>query len=46
MPERPCPFYAPDPERVFYEGNAVFRPLGRLPISDGHALKLTGVHNS
>jgi diadenosine tetraphosphate (Ap4A) HIT family hydrolase/HKD family nuclease len=40
----PCPFCHPDPDRVFYQGRAVFALWDRFPVSPGHALLVTRRH--
>jgi len=38
MNPHPCPFCAPDPARVFFEGNRVFGLWDGFPVTDYHAL--------
>ena len=38
MTPRACPFCAPDPERVFLEGELVFALWDAFPVNPGHAL--------
>jgi diadenosine tetraphosphate (Ap4A) HIT family hydrolase len=44
MPERPCPFCEPDPDRVFYQGRDVLGLWDAFPVSPGHALLVTRRH--
>jgi diadenosine tetraphosphate (Ap4A) HIT family hydrolase len=41
---RPCPFCAPDPERVFLEGELVLALWDAFPVTDGHALIIPRRH--